>query len=188
LLATQQPLAQGDCIIAPPRMEDGRFHKTVIMLTQNKQGGQFGLCVNKPSNHTVRDLNAELDCELPPDIPLYWGGPVNPQTIWMLHTTDWISPNTQMINDTWAMTSHISMFHHLADGDRPQHFVMTFGYCGWSNEQLAAELKGDPPYKLDSSWLTWRNPDSRLLDVDSSELWRISCEQSSHQAVAHWMV
>lgn len=187
MLDVPYKIAQGDVIIAPPRMQDSRFAKSVILLTHFKQGGAFGLCLNKISNHTVADLSPEIDCELPIDIPLYWGGPMNPQTIWMLHDTDWQVDASIQINEYWAMTSHISMFHHLADGDRPRNFIVTFGFCGWSPGQLDRELRGEPPFSIESSWLTWIRPDNKLLEVESSELWRISCEQSARQAVNTWM-
>lgn len=187
MLASPYKLDSGDCIIAPPRMIDARFAKTVIMLTHFKSNAAFGLCLNKISNHSIADLSPEIDCELPIDVPLYWGGPVNPQTIWMLHDHDWQVDSSVEINEHWAMTSHISMFHHLADGDRPKHFIMTFGFCAWSEGQLERELKGEHPFTQSSSWLTWRGPDSKLLEVDSSELWRVSCEQSAHQAVNSWI-
>ncbi len=188
MIGQAQGLAAGDVIIAPPRMQDSRFAKTVIMLTHRKEGAIFGLCLNKPSNHTVKDLSVELDCELPYSIPLYWGGPVHPQTIWMLHDNQWQIEGTVEINQQWAMTSNTAMFHHIADGDTPRNFIITFGFCGWARGQLESELKGNPPWTLESSWLTWRAPDShKLLQIDPSELWRVSTEQSGHQAVNNWM-
>ena len=181
-------LAPGDVIIAPPRIRDSRFAKTVVMLTHTTGGAQFGLCLNKPSSNTVADLTPELDVPLPYDIPLYWGGPVNPQTIWMLHSSEWVIEDTHTINKHWSMTSCLEMFHHIADGDCPNYYRFTFGFCGWAPGQLENELKGQEPYGLDSSWLTWSNPDtSKLLEVGHEELWRVSCEQSSHQAVASWL-
>lgn len=187
MIETESSLSPGDIIIAPPRMQDNRFTKTVILLTHFKQGATFGLCLNKISNHTVADLSPEIDAELPSDVPLYWGGPVNPHTIWMLHDTDWQVDASIQINEHWAMTSHVSMFHHLSDGDRPKNFIMTFGFCGWSAGQLDAEINGNPPWTVESSWLLWRRPEPKILEVDSSELWRIATEQSAHQAVNSWM-
>jgi len=79
------------------------------------------------------------------------------------------------------------MFHHLADRDCPNNFILTFGFCGWAKGQLESELQGLHPYRVDSSWLTWQQPSSDILDVPSDELWRVSCEQSSHQAVNSWL-
>lgn len=181
-------LIPGDVVIAPPRMQDTRFTKAVIMLTHFRRGATFGLCVNKPSHHTAADLTPELDIDLPVDIPLYWGGPVHPQTIWMLHSSEWQLEQTVEINEHWSMTSHTTMFHHLADGDWPNYFRITFGFCGWARGQLASELRGDPPWTPDSSWLTWQGPDnSKLLEVDPHDLWRVGTEQSSHQAVNMWL-
>lgn len=180
-------LRAGDVLIAPPRMKDDRFGKSVIMLTHWQNGGAFGLCLNKPTNHTIADLTPELDIDLPYDIPLHWGGPLGHQTIWMLHSSEWNIEPTVRINQHWAMTSNLAMFHHIADGDCPLYYRFTFGYCGWSKGQLEAELKGNPPYTIEGSWLTWSKPDSHLLEVDPQELWRVGCEQSSHQAVSSWL-
>ena len=177
----------GDLIIAPPRIQDSQFAKSVILITNQRGTGHFGLCLNRPSNHRLSDLSLELECDLPEDYLLYWGGPVATQTIWMLHTPEWTIDHTIKINKYWSMTSHRSMFHHLADRDCPNNFIMTFGFCGWARGQLESELQGLPPYRVDSSWLTWQQPSSDILNVVPDEMWRISCEQSSHQAVNSWM-
>ena len=187
MLSTNDKINPGDVIIAPPRMQGSNFAKSVILLTHQRTGGHFGLCLNKPSEHKLSDLSLELDCDLPQDYPLYWGGPVGTQTIWMLHSSSWNIDATITINQHWSMTSHKSMFYHLADRDCPEQFILTFGFCGWAENQLEAEILGIPPYTLDSSWLTWRQPDEQILEVAPDELWRISCEQSSHQAVNNWM-
>jgi putative transcriptional regulator len=181
-------LRPGDILIAPPRMQDSRFAKTVIMLTHFRDGASFGLVLNKPSGHTINDLGPELDIPLPENPRLYWGGPVNPQTIWMLHSSDWMLDSSIRINQHWAMTSNTEMFHHISDGDTPQHWIITFGFCGWARHQLEAELKGEEPFSIESSWLYWSQPDDHLLDVAPEELWRVSTEQCSHQAVNSWMV
>lgn len=181
-------LAVGDLIIAPPRIRDSRFNKSVIMLTTQRNGASFGLCLNKPSEYTLADLAEELELDHYPNVPLYWGGPVNTSTIWMLHTSDWYIATSVEINEHWCMTSHTSMFHHLADGDCPRDFILTFGFCGWAQGQLAAELRGDPPYTIESSWLTWHQPDEHLLQIPTTDLWRVSTEQSARQAVSHWMI
>jgi putative transcriptional regulator len=183
-------LGGGDILLAPPRMMDHRFHKTVIMLTQERPEATLGLVINRQSNHTVRDVAREVCADLvPDDWPLYWGGPVNPQTIWMLHEPQWhLEGSTIAIDSRWSMTSNLSMFHHLADGDRPERFRVFFGFCSWQPGQLEREISGREPYAPDSSWLIWHDPDStRLFEVEPANLWAVGCEQISAQAVASWM-
>ena len=181
-------LASGDLLIAPPRMRDPRFGKTVLLLTHLQDEAVYGLCLNKVTSHTVADLAPELDIDLPKDIPLYWGGPVNPQTIWMLHSSEWRVRSSLTLNQQWSMTSDIEMFSALAQGNRPRHYRFSFGFCAWTQSQLDNELQGLAPMTPESSWLTWKAPDiDRLMDVPPEGLWRVSCEQSSHQAVNSWL-
>lgn len=181
-------IATTDLLIAPPSMLDHRFKEAVIMLTHHTRAGSFGLCVNRPSQYTLRSLQDELPVELDIDYPVYWGGPVSPGTIWMLHSTDWTCDHTIEIDQDWAMTSNTSMFYHIADRDLPEYFRIMYGYCGWSQGQLLAELEGTRPWTHNHSWLTARNPGPDwLLEWDHDLLWEQCTELSSRQAVNSWL-
>ena len=56
--------ANGSLIIAPPGMIDGRFARTVNLITNHNQEGTFALCVNRPTPHTLEDLAKELRLDL----------------------------------------------------------------------------------------------------------------------------
>lgn len=183
-------LATSDLLISPPNIQDSRFKESVIMLTHHTRGGSFGLCVNKLSHYRVSDLTemSEMAFDLELDFPLFWGGPVNPGTIWMLHSSEWEHSNTIPIDRQWSMTSHESMFHHIADGDTPEYFRFMYGYCGWSKNQLMGELEGNHPWHHSHSWLTARNPGPDwLLEWDYDILWEQCTELSGQQAVSSWL-
>ena len=92
------------------------------------------------------------------------------------------------INDDWAITSNIEMFHHLADGDCPKHFRIMFGHCSWARDQLAAELLGLAPWSHNHSWLTAQDPGPEwMFEQDLEELWDAATELSSHQAIDSWL-
>lgn len=178
----------GDLLIAPTNMPDSRFRKSVIMLTHDTANGSFGLCLNKPSEHLVTDIIQEIVPDMVLDVPLYWGGPVHPTTIWMLHDSDWETEYTIRVNDHWSITSNESMFHHMADHDYPKHFRIFFGYCNWAPMQLRKELDGVPPWNVNNSWLIARDPDKDwLMDLAEDELWASAASLSGTQAVAQWM-
>ena len=175
-------VSPGDLLVAPPHMQDPRFARTVLMVTHETSAGHFALCLNRPTEHTVNDIADEVGIELDPDCPMYWGGPVNPQTVWMLHSNDWSIPQTIKINDSWSMTSNRMMFHDIAAGHVPEYYRISFGFAGWAPSQLERELQGEPPFDHRSSWLIWRNPDPEmLLLIDPEDLWRVATEQCAHQ-------
>lgn len=180
--------ASTDLLIAPPQIPDKRFRGTVLMMTHDHQGGTFALCLNQPTDHTLLDILEDTGIEANLNFPLYWGGPVNPGSVWMLHSTDWSIESTVNINDDWAMTSNEEMFHHLADGDCPRFFRMMFGYCSWAPGQLKAELRGAAPWNKNHSWLIAENPGPEwIMEYPVDELWAASAELCSHQAVDSWL-
>ena len=180
----------GDLLIAPAAMRDTRFFKSVILLTHHHVGGSYGLCLNRPTSYTVQDLidEAEMDLECQLSMPLYWGGPVQPNTVWMLHDPEWSTRYTVPVNNNWSMTSHTEMFYHLADNDWPKWFRVFHGYAGWGPGQLQMELTSQGAWEHHSSWLTVSQvePES-VLEQDESQLWTTTVELSAKQAMDHWL-
>lgn len=178
-----------DLLIAPPAIPDPRFRKAVIMITHDHRSGTFAICLNKTTEYTLQDIADEVgieDCSL--NFPLYWGGPVSPGTIWMLHSTDWWTEHTVEVNSEWSMTSHVSMFQHLADGDIPREFRLMYGYCSWTSGQLEAEVNGLGPWKHNQTWLVAENPGIEwVFNCPVEELWSACTELSGQQAVSSWL-
>jgi putative transcriptional regulator len=178
----------GNLLIAPPKMSDRRFNQSVILLTHHFNSGSFGVCMNKPTPYTLSDIATELELDSLPHFPLYWGGPVTQSSIWMLHCPDWSTTNTINVNDQWSLTSHQSMFHHIADGDAPRYFRFMHGYCSWAPGQLQAEVEGNPPWTSKSSWLVAEDPGAEwLLECPEENLWEHATDLCSSQAVKNWL-
>ncbi len=180
-----------DLLIAPPGIPDERFAKTVLMLTHHHDQGSSALCVNREINYTLQDLIARmdqpLDCEL--NFPLYWGGPVSPSTIWMLHSAEWsLDDHTVNIDQDWSMTSNLRMFELIAQQDFPRYFRIMCGYCAWGQDQLTRELEGQAPWKREHSWLVARNLGPEwLFEQPVEDLWSNATTVSAHQAVDSWL-
>jgi putative transcriptional regulator len=184
-----EDLQAGDLLVSPPSIIDSRFEKTVLFLTHHGEVGSLALCVNRPTDHKINDILKELDLKLDKNFPLYWGGPVNSSTIWMLHSNEWHIDTTIPINDHWSLTSHISMFHHLSDSDEPKKFRVFFGQASWGPGQLMGELEGDPPWSKNHSWLTVKNPNpSWMMDTNAKNLWIEATQICGEQAVEKWLI
>lgn len=187
-LANRFDLQQGDCIIAPPKMTDSRFSKSVIMLTRLGDHGSQGFVINRPTDHGVNTLIEDTGLTLDENYCLHWGGPVNVNTVWMLHDPSWQLEQTMQINDCWSMTSHRNMFDALKLGHRPQRFRIFYGFAAWGMDQLENEIQGEYPWSRDSSWLILRNPDQHWIsERDGEEQWTDSITFSTNQTVSGWL-
>lgn len=159
-----------------------------MFLTHTNTRGAFGLCLNRRSDHSVNDILESIDLHLDEDLPLYWGGPVSPNTIWMLHDKQWAVENTLPVDDKWSVTSHTEMFSKIKEGDTPEKFRIFFGHAAWGPGQLEGEMRGEEPWRLEHSWLVVKNPDPDwMFNVDTEHLWSMSCSISGQQAVESWL-
>lgn len=180
----------GDLLIAPPNIPDPRFRNTVLLMTHNDVTGSLALCLNRPSDYTIQDIFDKINFKLETDLnfPLFWGGPISPTTIWMIHENEWSMEGTIEINEHWSMTSSMKMFVHMADHDYPKHFRLVYGFCSWAKDQLQAELRGLPPWSRKHSWLVAKNPGPEwIMEAPVDDLWRVTAELSGHQAVDDWL-
>lgn len=181
-------LEPGDLLVAPPEIVDSRFEKSVLLLTHNSDVGSLAICLNKPTDHKINQILKEISLELETNVPLYWGGPVSPNTIWMIHSKEWRAETTIDVNEYWSMTSHVSMFHHLADGDHPERYRVFFGQASWGPGQLRGELEGDPPWTKKHSWLTVKQPTPNfIIQTNAKNLWIESTTLCGEQAIEKWL-
>lgn len=178
----------GSLLIAPPSVTDPRFRDSVLLITHHDRKGTMALCLNKATDYTVTDIAQQVEPTLYLNQPLFWGGPVHPTTVWMLHEAEWSCRNTMQIDHHWSMTSNTAMFHELAQGNYPQRFKMMFGYVGWAPGQLAREVEGTPPWSHEASWLVAQDPDPDwLYNTPEEDLWAAAAALSGNQAVAQWI-
>jgi len=178
----------GDLLIAPPHMTDARFSKSVLLLTHHTEGGSFAVCLNRLTNYTILDISKELELDKELNFPLFWGGPVQQSSIWMLHSPDWANQHTMEINSDWCLTSDQGMFHSIADGDTPHYFRFLHGFCSWAPRQLEKEIEGKPPWSSNSSWLVANNPGiGSMFECPEENLWEYTTDVCQMQAVDSWI-
>lgn len=181
-------IKQGQLLVAPPQMLDTRFARTVLLLTHHNSQGSFALCLNKPTGHTMAQASLEmgLDKQLP--FSVYWGGPVNNGSIWMVHTTDWDVEETINVNRSWNVSSTKEMFSHLADGDTPREFRICAGMATWAPGQLDMEIDGMHPFDKRSSWLTVDKPDpDHILNLNDQDIWEACVHKVGSQTIDTWL-
>jgi putative transcriptional regulator len=177
----------GSLLIAPPAMTDTRFAKTVLLVTHNNDAGTFALCLNKPTRHTLEPLSKELKLDIDLPFQIHWGGPVHNGSIWMMHDDSWEIEHTMYVDEKWRVTSHESMFHHMADSDIPREFRIVSGFASWMPGQLNMELNGVAPFSKSNSWLVVNKVTPEwVFETAIDELWDDSVALAGSQAVESW--
>lgn len=161
----------GKMLIAMPGMRDPRFEHSVILICAHSEEGAMGLVVNRPLPEIgFSELLDQLGIESSPaaiDIPVRFGGPVEPGRGFVLHRPDADTADDDsrmMIGGDLAMSTTRDILEDYANGRGPQPAVLALGYAGWGPGQLDDEI-------LDNGWLTTDAFDDIIFGRDDSGKW-----------------
>ena len=98
-------------LIAKPNLPDPRFKESVIvMFYHNQEEGAAGLVINKPIKiMSISSLFESSNMTKPKkiidkEITLYWGGPVDPEHIFFIHSSDYKSEDYILVNKDYTVT------------------------------------------------------------------------------------
>jgi putative transcriptional regulator len=134
----------GRLLVATETLRDPRFARTVIYMVRHTEGGALGLVVNIPMGDAPFERALEpFGLEVPPGsgkVRVYYGGPVESQRGFVLHTPDWKGEGTLVIDTHFALSEDPKVLLAMARGGGPRRALFCLGYAGWAPGQLDAEL------------------------------------------------
>jgi putative transcriptional regulator len=159
---------EGKFLVAAGKMGDPRFHKSVIYMLDHDSKGAMGLIVNKVIGELqVGELLAKMGEEAPTSdqtLQLYFGGPVEMERPFLLHTTDIMFDSSTKLADGVAMSGHPEVLRAIAEGKGPRGYVFVLGYAGWGPGQLEGEMsRGD--------WVTLEATSSMIFSENPEKTW-----------------
>jgi len=137
-------------LIATDKMTDDRFGKTVIVMLDSDESGAWGLTINKrlgmmpiallidPTLNTSEEREELFKI----NIPIFWGGPVDPQEIFVLHSTEYKSETTKKY-DKISISQDYNILFDIAKNEGPKKSLVILGYSGWGSGQLEGEMERD---------------------------------------------
>ena len=85
-MAAELTIAPG-ILVAMPQLNDPNFRRSVILVAEHNEEGSFGLVLNRPTDDLVCNLISSLEMDWCGDeqAEVWMGGPVQPETGWVLH-------------------------------------------------------------------------------------------------------
>ena len=143
--------------------------RTVVFLCDHQEEGSFGFVINRVFGHTLNELMNDLD-EL--KLPVFYGGPVQMDTIHFLHQYPEEIPGglEVMKGIYWGgdFDKVVDMIKNESIDTAKIRFYI--GYSGWTSGQLDNEL-------TEKSWLTVKATRKIVFHKDYLEIWKDSLKQ-----------
>ena len=161
-IAAEVP-AQGKLLVATELVEGELFAETVILLLFYDETGAFGLVVNRPTDVRPDELLADEEGIANYDGTLFWGGPVQMDSLRALMRTDKPPAEAEKIIDSVYLVSlDDALQQGPADTEKLRLFI---GYAGWAPGQLDYEMAR-------GSWRVLPATDELVFAEAPQELWK----------------
>ncbi len=164
----------GQLLIASPGMVDPRFAQSVVLLVRHDSNGAFGIVINRPVGTLKLSelLEALGQSKVVADTPtrVFYGGPVQPERVFVLHTDEYSSSDTIAVRPGIAMTASKVILGDMAAGKGPTKSLVVFGYAGWSAGQLEGELARE-------AWFTAPADPALVFDEPRARVWDRAMER-----------
>jgi len=133
----------GQFLLAMPGIGDPRFERAVIAMCVHDDNGALGIGLGRVVPRLgFHELLRQLDIPpgKSPNVGIHFGGPVEPQRGFLLHSTDWEGPETIDVAGRWRLSATLDILRAIAEGQGPSRWVAALGYAGWGAGQLEEEL------------------------------------------------
>ena len=160
----------GQLLIAMPAMRDPRFARAVIYICVHNAEGAIGLVVNRlVGSVEFGDLIEQLDMtlgefEIVTNPPVHFGGPVDTERGFVLHSADYQSEETLDIDEDFGLTATVDIVRTIATGSGPSNHLLALGYAGWGPGQLDGEIQ-------ENAWLNVDADNELVFDTDLDSKW-----------------
>jgi putative transcriptional regulator len=163
----------GSFLVSEIALTDPNFRQTVVLMILHDDNGAFGLVVNRPSPFTLGDVVEGMDDSPARTIPVFIGGPVQQEILFLLHAgfpghenEDATSPVDGVISEpaTLTLIEYLKNdWANLPPEDRPAVRVYA-GYSGWGPGQLEGELKAE-------AWVILKATQELIFRQDAAGAW-----------------
>jgi len=155
-------------LVAMPQLLDPNFRRAVVLLVHHDAEGTFGVVLNRPTEITATDLCTTLELEWcgARAKGVGWGGPVQPQTGWMLFDADAAlgAGEVKDVAEGLGFAGSLDVLRVLAQ-DPPDDLQLLLGYAGWGPGQLEAET-------IEGAWHVAAGEAGVVFDPDPAAVWQ----------------
>lgn len=152
-------------LIAMPELVDPNFERAVVVMIQHDAQGALGLVINHPLGHSCAEVASRfgLPWTAEGDKRLLRGGPVEQQSLWMLHADGWGFDETMRVCPGVAVSrSKEALTRMCRSGESRLRLLV--GYAGWGPGQLEGEIQA-------GSWLTAAAGPTQIFEWPPEEVW-----------------
>jgi putative transcriptional regulator len=161
--------ADGDAnaifLIANPGLQDPNFRETVVLVTHPREGGPWGVIINRPLDHRLSEVFTEYETLKNRKDVLFFGGPVTREGLVFLVRSLKPPPRAVPVLRDVYFISDIDWIDGLLQRPEPTRGLRVYsGYSGWAPGQLQREIER-------GGWQVLPADAETVFDKDPARIW-----------------
>tara|TARA_B100001094_G_C17670525_1_gene548532 strand:- start:23 stop:568 length:546 start_codon:yes stop_codon:yes gene_type:complete len=168
-----------------PSLGDGNFNQSIVYVDNHDGDGAKGWIVNKELDSRV-SVRLRKSIQLGINVPIYYGGPVEVNQCYVLHTVDIMIAQSTQINDNLAVTRDKNFITMLNENRFPQHYRIIIGCASWAPGQIESEMLGSRTGGR-SMWTSFPYTEEFMWNSPASEQWNAGIESSAKTKVTNYL-
>ena len=160
----KQNPTKGSFLLSEPFLKDPNFKRTVVLLTEHNQEHTIGFILNKPMEFRLNEISEDF---VGFDVPVYRGGPLEPNSLHYIHRVKELASGADEIANGvyWGGDTETLKLLILSEKILPSDIRFFIGYSGWGPKQLDNEMKS-------KTWIISPSWPKFTFSHNSQSLWR----------------
>jgi putative transcriptional regulator len=151
-----------------PQLLDPNFKRAVVLLIHHDAEGTFGVVLNRTTEIRASQLCESIEVEWhgDPEAEIYWGGPVQPQTGWVLFDAGEGEEDEEDVREVVpgvGFAGSLAVLRRMAS-EPPDQLRILLGYAGWGPGQLESEL-------AQGAWLVAPADAAVVFETELDDMW-----------------
>jgi putative transcriptional regulator len=158
-------------LVAAPVLSDPNFRRSVVLLVEHRPKGSLGFVINRPAQVRLPSMLDALGLQsptaCPPDSPVLVGGPVAPDTGWLVFESsggESFGSEVVQVSPRLAVSASRELLETTVQGKGPERLMLVLGYAGWGPAQLDAEI-------AQGAWIPVDLDEKIIFDTPYDERW-----------------
>jgi putative transcriptional regulator len=140
---------KGRFLAASPCINDDLFQKKIIFICETNRASAFGFIIDPiEPNNLQKNFKKEMKGTRFKNLPIYSGGPIDSNRLFLVHSDDVIWPETLNIHgDENEMNKKeiicITNLTNILNNDTPnmpKNYIIISGYTNWMQNKLSREI------------------------------------------------
>lgn len=156
-------LGKGAFLVASPEIENGIFHRSVILICEHNLSGSFGLIINKDIDFEVGESIIEIEDLVNPNVELRAGGPMQMNQMLILHSSE--NEQSLPVKDGISLGGDLDFLQEALLDEEGPSIRLLFGYTNWAAGQLEREF-------LNGQWFVSPGCSKHVFETPVESVWQ----------------